>query len=97
MVTAMLAVSGEPAAVGVKVIAIVQLEFGDEMVPQVPPVTAKSGAFAPLKVSLKGSENPDRLVTVTILVLDIDVRLPYASVVGATVAGMVGPVLSDTV
>ena len=99
MLTAMLALSAEPLAVGVKVTAIVQLDFGDEVVPQVPPVTAKSVTFAPLMLSLKGSENPDRLVTVVFNVFDrtVEVSVPYASVAGRTVAGIVGPVLSDTV
>src|ERR1700723_1698634 len=85
MLTAMLALSGAPLAVGVKVTATVQLKFGDAVALQVPPVTAKSGAFAPLRVSLRGSENPDRLVTVTVFVLDgtFEVRVPYASVAGA--------------
>jgi hypothetical protein len=61
-------------------------------------VTAKSVAFAPLMLSLTGSENPDRLVTVVFKVFDgtVDVSLPNASAVGATVAGIVRPVLSAT-
>jgi len=97
--TAMFALSGDPPAVGLKVTAIAHDEFAAAVVPHVPPVTAKSTAFGPLKLSLIGSENPDRLVTVTFLVFDgvLDVSVPYASVVGATVAGIVGPVLSASV
>ncbi len=74
----------------------VQLELGDAVAPQVPPVTAKSFALLPLKLSFKGSGNPDRFVTVTFLVFDgaLAVSVPYASALGATVAGIVVPVLS---
>ena len=98
MVTAMLALSGTPPPVGVNVTAIVHVECADTDAPQVPlPVTAKS--VAPLMLSLRGSENPDKLVTVVFSVFDrtVEVSVPYASVAGATVAGIVGPVLSDTV
>ena len=96
----MLALSGTPAPVGVNVTAIVHVECANIDAPQVPlPVTKKSVAFGPLMLSLKGSENPDRLVTVAFNVFDdtFEVSVPYASVAGVTVAGMVGPVLSDTV
>ena len=99
MLTAMLALSGIGPDVGVKVTAIVHDECADADAPQVPlPVTAKSPAFGPLKLSLSGSENPDRLVTVAFKVfIGIDsVNVPYASVAGATVAGIVGPLLSAT-
>jgi hypothetical protein len=98
-VTAMLALSADPPPVGVNVTATVQLDFGDAVAVHVPPVTVKSLAFAPLMLSLKGSENPDTLVTVVFNVFDgtFDVSVPYASVAGRTVAGMVGPVLSATV
>ena len=95
-VTAMLALSADPPPVGVKVTAIVQAELGDAEAPQVPPFTAKSPAFVPLMLSPIGSENFDRLVIVTFLVFDdiLAVSVPYASVTGVTVAGIVSPVLS---
>ena len=98
-VTAMLALSADPPPVGVNVTATVQLDFGDAIAVHVPPVTAKSVAFAPLMPSLNGSENPDRLVIVVFNVFDgtFDVSVPNASVVGATVVGIVGPVLIATV
>ena len=96
MLTAMLALSAAPPAVGVNVTAIVQREFGKAVLPQVPPVTAKSAAFAPSKFPAKGSENVDRLVTIRFKVLDVVFSLPYASVAGVTVAGIVGPLLSAT-
>jgi len=67
--------------------------------PHVPPVTAKSPAFAPLILpSLTASENPDRSVTVMFMVFDLVVSVPNASVLaGETVAGIVGPVLIATV
>ena len=92
-VTVMVALSAEPPAVGVNFTAIVHDECGAVDVPQVPPATAKSLAFAPLKLSPNGSENPDKLVTVAFSVFDAFVSVPYAIEVGATVAGMVGPVL----
>ena len=94
--TAMLALSAAPAPVGVNFTAIVHGECGATAVLQVPPVIAKSPAFVPLRLSLNGRENPDRLVTVAFNVFDDFVSVPYASEVGATVAGMVGPVLSAT-
>jgi len=97
--TAMLALSDDPPPVGVNVTAIVHDEFAAAVSSvHVPPVTAKSLAFAPLKLSFMDSENFDRLVTVTFLVNDgvLAVSVPYASVVGVTVAGIVGPVLSAT-
>jgi hypothetical protein len=98
IVTAMLALSADPPPVGVNVTATVQLDFGDAVAVHVPPVTAKSAAFAPLMLSLNGRENPDRLVTVVFKVFDgtFDVNVPNASVAGATVAGIVGPVLITT-
>jgi hypothetical protein len=97
-VSAMLALSADPPPVGVNVTAIVHDEFGAAVPPMhvPPPVTAKSLAFVPLKLSLIGSENFDRLVTVTVLVFGdvLAVSVPYASVTGVTVAGIVGPVLS---
>ena len=65
MLTAMLALSGDPPPVGVKVTAIVHDEFAGAVAPQVPPVTAKSVAFGPLKLSPTDSGNFDMLVTVT--------------------------------
>ena len=96
--TAMLALSADPPPVGVNVTAIVQLELGVAVALHVPPVTVKSPEFVPLKLSLTASENFDRLVTVTFSVFDFifDVSVPYASVIGVTVAGIVGPVLSAT-
>lgn len=94
--TAMLALSAEPPPVGVNLTAIVQLLLGGAVDPHVPPATAKSLAFAPLKVSLNGSENPDRFVTVAFKVFDVVVNVPYAIDAGTTVAGIVGPVLSVT-
>ena len=96
MLTAMLALSSAPPAAGVNVTAIVQRKPGKAVLPQVPPVTAKSPAFAPLKFPLKGSENVDRLVTVRFRVLDVVFSVPYASVTGVTVAGIVGPLVIAT-
>ena len=80
-VTAMLALSGVGPTVGANLTAIVQVEFGDAVGPQVPPVTAKSLAFVPLILSLKGSENRERFVTVRLLVFvgTFVVSVPYAS------------------
>ena len=99
MVTATLALSGDGLAVGVKVTNIVQLEFAGAVVPQVPPVTAKSPAFEPLKLSLTDSEELDRFVTMMFLVLFgcATVVVPNGSVVGATVAGMFSAVVNETV
>ena len=94
--TAMFALSDEPPAVGVNLTAMVQGVFGATVAPQVPPAKAKSPAFAPLKPSLNGRENPDRLVTVTFEVFDVVFKVPYAIEDGATVAGIVGPVLIVT-
>jgi len=68
----MRALSAKPPAVGVNVTAIVQLELGDSVDPQVPlPVTAKSLEFGlRMMLSLNGSENPERLVTVVLSVFD---------------------------
>ena len=82
---------------GVNFTAIAHDEFAAAIAPQVPPATVKSLALAPLKLSLCGSENPDRLVTVAFKVLDVVFNVPKAIEVGVTVAGMVGPVLSATV
>lgn len=78
IVTDMLALSGEPPPVGVKVAAIVQAEFGDAVAAHVPPVILKSVAFAPLIISVNDNGNPERLVTVTLLVFVgiFDVRVP---------------------
>ena len=92
----MLALSAEPPPVGVNFTAIVHDEFATAIAPQVSPPIVKSLAFAQLKLSLNGSENPERLVTVTFKVFDVVLSVPYAIEVGATVAGMVGPVLSAT-
>lgn len=92
--TAMIALSAEPAPIGVNFTAIVHDELAAADAPQVPPATAKSPALAPLKVSLKGSEDPDRLVTVAFKVFEVVLSVPYAIEAGVTVAGMVGPVLS---
>jgi len=92
--TAMLALSTAPPAVGLNFTATVQCELGETVLPQVPPITAKSPAFAPLKLVLKDNEDDDKLVTVAFSVLDVVVSVPYASVAGATVAGIVGPLLS---
>ena len=96
MVTAMLALSADPPPVGVNVTAMVQLELAGAVPAQVPPVTAKSLAFAPLKLSPTDSEDPDLLVIVTSLVFvdTFAVSVPYASVTGVIVSGIVGPVLS---
>jgi hypothetical protein len=92
----MLALSA-PWTVGVKVTATVQVELGGVEVPQVPPVTAKSPELDPLKPSLIGSENPDRLFTIAFKVFDgvLKVSVPNASFAGVTVAGLVAPVLSE--
>jgi len=97
IVTAMLALSNVGLAVGVNFTAIVHAELGDAVAVHVPPVIVKSVPFAPLMVSLSGNENPDRLVTVTFFVFEAVVSVPYAIEVGATVAGMVGPVVIATV
>jgi len=94
MVTVMLALSADPLVVGVKVTAIVHDVFAGAVALQVPPVTAKSPEFAPLKVSPTVNASFDRLVTVTLLVLDEVVSVPYAIVIGVMVAGIVGAVLS---
>jgi hypothetical protein len=95
----MLALSGDPPAAGVNVTAIVHEELPARLAPQVPPVTPKSIAFAPLMLSPNGSKNPDLFVTVTFSVLDFifEVSVPKASVAGVTVAGIIGPVPSATV
>ena len=80
--TAMLALSAEPPPVGVNFTAIVHDEFAAAIAPQVPPATVKSLAFAPLKLSLNGSENPDRLVTVAFKVFDAVFSVPKAIEVG---------------
>jgi hypothetical protein len=91
MLTAMLACFCDPPPVGVNVTAIVHDEFAGAVEPQVPPVTAKSFAFAPLKLSLTDSGKPELLVIVTSLVFGevLAVSLPYSSLSGATVAGIV--------
>ena len=101
IVTATLALSAVACRVGVNVIAIVHDEFAATDDPHVPPVTAKSPAFAPLTLpSLTDSDDPDRFVTVMSLVLFgcATVVVPNASVVaGATVAGIFSAVVNDTV
>ena len=99
-VTDMLALSADPPAVGVKVTAIVQAELGDAVVVQVlVGEIVKSDPLGPLMLWANDSGNPDRLVTVTVLVFVgvLEVSVPYASVVGRTLSGIVGPVLSATV
>jgi hypothetical protein len=98
-VTAMLALSDDPPAVGVNVTAMVQVELAGAVLPQVPPLTVKSFALLPLKLSPTDSGKPDLLVIVTSLVLVevLAVSVPYARVTGAIVSGIVGPVLSATV
>ena len=86
--------------VGVKVTAIVQVEFADALPVHVPPVTAKSPAFAPVMLSFTDSAKPDRFVTVTSLVFvgALAVSVPNASVAaGVTVAGIVAAVVNETV
>ena len=94
--TATLALSAEPPPVGVNLTAMVHEECAAAVVPQVPPATVKSPAFAPLKLSLSDNANPDRLVTVAFNVFDVVFSVPYAIEVGVTVAGIVGPVLIAT-
>ena len=79
-----------------------RVEFAATDDPHVPPVTAKSPAFAPLGLpSPTDSANPDRFVTVTLLVFGdvLAVRIPYGSAVGVTVARFsllgIEPVLYD--
>jgi len=72
----MVALSDEPPLLGVNFTAIVHDECAAAVAPHVPPATAKSLAFAPLKLSLNASENPDRLVTVAFNVFDVVVRVP---------------------
>ena len=91
--TAMVALSPEPPPVGINFTAIVHDECGAAVAPQVPPATVKSVAFAPLKLSLNGSENPVRLVTVAFKVFEVVFSVPKAIEVGVTVVGIVGPVL----
>ena len=74
--TVRLALSGEPPPAGVNFTAIVHDECGDAAVPQVPPAIAKSLEFAPLKLSLSGNENPDKLVTAAFSVFDGFVSVP---------------------
>jgi len=62
--------------VGVNFTAIVHDECAAAEVLQVPPATVKSPAFAPPKLSLNASENPDRLVTVAFSVFDVVVSVP---------------------
>jgi hypothetical protein len=79
---------------------IVQLEFAGADDPHVPPVTEKSPALVPLKLSLTDSEDADRFVTVTVFVLFgcATVVVPNASVVaGATVAGLFAAVVNETI
>jgi hypothetical protein len=99
--TAILALSADGPAVGVKVTAIVQVELADAVPPHVPPVTAKSPAFGPVVLlSLTDSENADKLVTVMFLVFVgvLAVNVQNASVVaGDTVAGIFSPVVNETV
>jgi len=94
--TAMLALSVEPPPVGVNFTAIVHDEFAAAIAPQVPPATVKSVEFAPLKLSLNGSANPDKFVTVAFKVFDVVFSVPKAIETGVTVAGIVGPVLIAT-
>src|SRR5271163_4696970 len=98
ILTAMLALSAAPPPVGVNVTAIVHDESADTVEPQVPSDTVKSLAFAPLKLSLTDSEDPDLLATVTSLVFvgAFAVSVPNASVTGVIVAGIVGAVVSAT-
>lgn len=95
--TAMLALSAEPPPVGINFTAIVHDEVGAAVALQVPPASVKSLAFAPVTISLNGSENPDRLVTVAFKVFDVVFSVPKAIAVGVTVAGIVGPVVIATV
>jgi hypothetical protein len=84
-VTDMLALSADPPAVGVKVTAIVQAELGDAVVVQVlVGEIVKSDPLGPLMLWANDSGNPDRLVTVTVLVFVgvLEVSVPYASVAG---------------
>ena len=97
MLTAIVAFFCDPPPVDVNVTAIVHDEFAGAVEPQVPPVTAKSFAFAPLKLSLTDSGKPELLVIVTSLVFGEVLAVPNASLSGAIVAGIVGPVVSATV
>ena len=84
------------SVLGVKVTGIVQTVLPV----QVPPgATLKSALFAPLMLLLSVSVNGERLVTFKVLkVLLADcATLANARLVGATVAGIVGPVLSAIV
>ena len=83
-------------------IAIVHVEFAAIVPPpHVPPVTAKSPAFAPLVLpSLTDSANADRLVTVMsfVFVGVLAVSVPNASVLaGITVAGIFSAVVNGTI
>jgi hypothetical protein len=88
-VTAMLAVSDDPPPVGAKVTAMLQLVLAGAVPAQAPPLTVKSVAFGPLKLSPTDSGKPDLLVIVTFLVLVgvLAVSVPYARVTGAIVSG----------
>jgi hypothetical protein len=96
--TAMLALSADPPPVGLNVTAIVHDEPAVCVAPQVPPVTLKS-PFAPVIVAPKASGDRGRSPIVTVLVFEslFFVSVPYPSVTGVTLAGIVGPVLSVTV
>src|SRR5579862_5410094 len=96
MFTVRLALS-TPASIGAKVTAIVQNEFAASVEPH-PPRIMKSAGSAPPMLSLSERVNGDLLVTVTVLVnRSVGSREPYASDVGATVAGIVAGTLSETV
>ncbi len=94
--TIMLALSAEPPPVGVNFTAIIHGECANAVAPHVTPASVKSSEFAPLKLSVNGSENPDKLVTVAFNVFEVVFSVPYASFAGVTVAGIVAPVLSAT-
>ena len=64
-VTAMLALSDDPPAVGVKVTEMVQVELGDAVAVQVPSRNGEVGRIGAVMLSLTDSGKPDRLVTVT--------------------------------
>jgi hypothetical protein len=85
------------AVVGLNLTAIVHDELPPSDAPQVPPATVKSVALTPLIALPIEIVNGDLLVTVVLSVLDDDWdTIPYGSVIGATVSGIVPVTLKLT-
>src|SRR5260370_35106764 len=95
-VTASIALSAE-ITVGLKVTAMVHDVLPERFAPQEPPVIVKSAALVPLSALLIERLKGDLLVTVAFKGFDdVCETVPYESVAGVTVSGIVGPVLSAT-